>query len=115
MHSCFAVSTDQLQVLWHHITVLGKEDQPATHSYDVTGGLCENNDKFAIQRMLPHVDKGDILAIHDTGAHGHATGFNYNGMLRSAELLLKPDGGVELIRRAETLEDYFATLAAIAS
>jgi len=95
---------------YHHITVLGKEEQPATHAYDVTGALCENNDKFAIQRMLPEIIAGDIVAIHDTGAHGHSMGFNYNGMLRSAELLLRVDGGVELIRRAETLDDYFATL-----
>lgn len=95
---------------YHHITVLGKEAEPANHTYDVTGGLCENNDKFAIQRVLPKVEIGDVMAIHDTGAHGHAMGFNYNGMLRSAELLLKEDGKVEMIRRAETLDDYFATL-----
>lgn len=95
---------------YHHITVVGKEDQPATHIYDVTGGLCENNDKFAIQRRLPEIVPGDIVVIHDTGAHGHAMGFNYNGMLRSAELLLGEDGSVRLIRRAETLDDYFATL-----
>lgn len=95
---------------YHHITVLGKEKEPETHPYDVTGALCENNDKFAIQRMLPQVEVGDILVIHDTGAHGHAMGFNYNGMLRSAELLLQPDKQVIQIRRAETLDDYFATL-----
>lgn len=95
---------------YHHITVLGKQDQPHTHTYDVTGSLCENNDKFAIQRPLPEIKTGDIVAIHDTGAHGHAMGFNYNGKLRSAELLLQPDGCVRLIRRAETLDDYFATL-----
>lgn len=95
---------------YHHITVLGKENAPATHPYDVTGSLCENNDKFAIQRMLPQTVPGDIIVIHDTGAHGHAMGFNYNGMLRSAELLLKPNGSVQLIRRAETLDDYLATL-----
>lgn len=93
---------------YHHITVLGKEDAPCDHKYDVTGGLCENNDKFAINRMLPKIDIGDILYIHDTGAHGHAMGYNYNGKLRSAELLLQEDGGVKLLRRAETPQDYFA-------
>jgi diaminopimelate decarboxylase len=95
---------------YHHITVMGKEDWPLGYIYDVTGSLCENNDKFAINRKLPMIDIGDVMVIHDTGAHGHAMGFNYNGKLRSAELLLKPDGSVELIRRAETIEDYFATL-----
>ena len=95
---------------YHHITVLGKENAPCDHMYDVTGGLCENNDKFAIDRMLPKIDIGDILAIHDAGAHGFAMGYNYNGKLRSAEILLKEDGTTELIRRAETPEDYFATL-----
>ncbi|HWQ40581.1 MAG TPA: diaminopimelate decarboxylase [Desulfosporosinus sp.] len=95
---------------YHHLTVMGKEDWPCDYIYDVTGGLCENNDKFAIDRALPRMDIGDIAVIHDTGAHGHAMGFNYNGKLRSAELLLKSDGNVELIRRAETLEDLFATL-----
>ena len=95
---------------YHHITVMGKEDAPCDHMYDVVGSLCENNDKFAIDRMLPRIDRGDLLVIHDTGAHGHAMGYNYNGKLRSAELLLKEDGSVELIRRAETMEDYFATL-----
>lgn len=94
---------------YHHITVLGKETEPLGHKYDVTGGLCENNDKFAIDRMLPKIDMGDILVMHDTGAHGFAMGYNYNGKLRSAELLLCEDGSVELIRRAETPEDYFAT------
>ncbi len=94
---------------YHHITVLGKEDQPCDHKYDVTGGLCENNDKFAIDRMLPKIDKGDILVIHDTGAHGFSMGYNYNGKLRSAELLLCEDGSVKLIRRAETPADYFRT------
>ncbi|MBE5892939.1 MAG: diaminopimelate decarboxylase [Lachnospiraceae bacterium] len=94
---------------YHHITVLGKEDAPCDHMYDVTGSLCENNDKFAIDRMLPAIDKGDYLVIHDTGAHGYAMGYNYNGKLKSAELLLKEDGSVELIRRAETPKDYFAT------
>jgi diaminopimelate decarboxylase len=94
---------------YHHITVLGKESAPADHMYDVTGGLCENNDKFAIDRMLPGIDIGDILVIHDTGAHGFSMGYNYNGKLRSAELLLKEDGSVEMIRRAETPKDYFAT------
>ena len=95
---------------YHHITVPGKEDAPSDHIYDVSGSLCENNDKFAIDRKLPEIDTGDLLVIHNTGAHGHAMGFNYNGKLRSAELLLKPDGGVRQIRRAETPEDYFATL-----
>ncbi|EHQ91190.1 diaminopimelate decarboxylase [Desulfosporosinus youngiae] len=95
---------------YHHITVMGKEDWPCDQIYDVTGGLCENNDKFAIDRALPKMDIGDIVVIHDAGAHGHAMGFNYNGKLRSAELLLKTDGSVEMIRRAETLEDLFATL-----
>lgn len=95
---------------YHHITVLGKEDAPCDHKYDVTGGLCENNDKFAIDRMLPEIDDGDYLVIHDTGAHGFAMGYNYNGKLRSAEVLLREDGTTELIRRAETPEDYFATL-----
>ena len=95
---------------YHHITVLGKEDSPCDEIYDVTGSLCENNDKFAIDRRLPRIDVGDIVIIHDTGAHGHAMGFNYNGKLRSAELLIRESGDVELIRRAETLDDYFATL-----
>lgn len=94
---------------YHHITVMGKEDRPHDHKYDVTGSLCENNDKFAIDRMLPEIEKGDILVIHDTGAHGFSMGYNYNGKLRSAELLLKEDGSVQMIRRAETPEDYFAT------
>ena len=93
---------------YHHITVLGNENAPFDHKYDITGGLCENNDKFAIDRMLPEIEIGDILYIHDTGAHGHAMGYNYNGKLRSAELLLKEDGSVELLRRAETEKDYFA-------
>ena len=87
----------------------GKENEPCDHKYDVTGSLCENNDKFAIDRMLPKIDMGDILVIHDTGAHGFSMGYNYNGKLRSAELLLKEDGSVEMIRRAETPKDYFAT------
>jgi diaminopimelate decarboxylase len=95
---------------YHHITVVGKEQQPHDHVYDVTGSLCENNDKFAIDRALPRIDIGDLIVIHDAGAHGHAMGFNYNGKLRSAELLLKPNGTVKQIRRAETLDDYFATL-----
>ena len=94
---------------YHHITVLGKEDAPCDQMYDVTGSLCENNDKFAIDRMLPKIDKGDYLVIHDTGAHGFAMGYNYNGKLKSAELLLKEDGSVQLIRRAETAKDYFVT------
>ena len=95
---------------YHHITVMGKENEPCDHKYDITGSLCENNDKFAIDRMLPKIDKGDFLVIHDTGAHGYAMGYNYNGKLKSAEILLKEDGSFELIRRAETPEDYFATL-----
>lgn len=95
---------------YHHITVVGKENLPCDHVYDVTGSLCENNDKFAIDRQLPKMEPGDIVVIHDAGAHGHAMGFNYNGKLRSAELMLRPDGSVKVIRRAETLEDYFATL-----
>lgn len=94
---------------YHHITVAGKEDAPCDHVYDVTGSLCENNDKFAIDRKLPKIDIGDYLIIHDTGAHGYAMGYNYNGRMRSAELLLKEDGSVQLIRRAEKPEDYFAT------
>ena len=94
---------------YHHITVMGKENEPCDHKYDVTGSLCENNDKFAIDRMLPKIDKGDLLFIHDAGAHGFAMGYNYNGKLKSAELLLKEDGSVQMIRRAETPKDYFAT------
>ena len=94
---------------YHHITVMGKEDAPCDHKYDVTGSLCENCDKFAIDRMLPKIDMGDLLVIHDTGAHGFSMGYNYNGRLRSAEVLLKEDGGTQLIRRAETPMDYFAT------
>ncbi len=95
---------------YHHITVMGKEKWPQDHKYDVVGSLCENNDKFAIDRMLPEIQVGDLLVIHDTGAHGFSMGYNYNGKLRSAELLLKEDGTVQLIRRAETAKDYFATL-----
>lgn len=95
---------------YHHITVVGKENMPCDHLYDVVGSLCENNDKFAIDRELPKIDMGDLLVIHDTGAHGHAMGYNYNGKLRSAEVLLKEDGSTELIRRAETPDDYFATM-----
>jgi diaminopimelate decarboxylase len=95
---------------YHHITVMGKEDQPNNQVYDVTGSLCENNDKFAINRKLPVIEPGDIVVIHDTGAHGHSMGFNYNGKLRSAELLLRENGQVVQIRRAETMDDYFATL-----
>ncbi len=94
---------------YHHITVLGKEDAPCDHKYDVTGSLCENNDKFAVDRMLPKIDMGDYLYIHDTGAHGYAMGYNYNGKLKSAEVLLKEDGSFQMIRRAETPRDYFAT------
>lgn len=95
---------------YHHITVMGKEQEAPTHQYDVTGSLCENNDKFAVDRHLPRIDIGDIVVIHDTGAHGFSMGYNYNGKLRSAEVLLKSDGGTRLIRRAETPEDYFTTL-----
>ena len=94
---------------YHHITVMGKEDAPCDHMYDVTGSLCENSDKFAIDRMLPEIETGDLLVIHDTGAHGHSMGYQYNGRLRSAEVLLQEDGTARLIRRAETPEDYFAT------
>jgi diaminopimelate decarboxylase len=94
---------------YHHITVMGKENEPCDHKYDITGSLCENNDKFAIDRMLPKIDIGDLIVMHDTGAHGFSMGYNYNGKLRSAELLLKEDGSVQLIRRAETPKDYFAT------
>ena len=96
---------------YHHIDVIGKEETPKDQIYDVAGSLCENNDKFAVQRELPKVDEGDILVIHDTGAHGHAMGFQYNAKLRPKELLLRADGSVELIRREETLDDYFATLS----
>ena len=101
---------------YHHITVMGQENgpdksnAPATNTYDVTGNLCENNDKFAVDRALPHIDIDDLLVIHDTGAHGYSMGYNYNGRLRSAEVLLREDGTCELIRRAETPADYFATL-----
>lgn len=94
---------------YHHITVAGKEKKARRHKYDIVGSLCENNDKFAIDRMLPEIEKGDLLVIHDTGAHGFAMGYNYNGKLKSAELLLKEDGSVQLIRRAETPSDYFST------
>lgn len=94
---------------YHHITVMGKEDAPCDRKYDVVGSLCENNDKFAVDRMLPEIEKGDLLVIHDTGAHGFSMGYNYNGRLRSAEVLLKEDGSTQLIRRAETPNDYFAT------
>lgn len=95
---------------YHHITVVGKEDAPCDHKYDVTGSLCENNDKFAVDRMLPEIQSGDLLVIHDTGAHGFSMGYNYNGKLRSAEVLLREDGSTRLIRRAETPEDYFSTM-----
>ncbi len=95
---------------YHHITVPGKENLPLDSTYDVAGSLCENNDKFAIDRKLPNLEKGDLVVIHDTGAHGHAMGFNYNGKLKSAEILLQEDGSTKMIRRAETMDDYFATL-----
>ena len=111
LDSCMAnLMRPALYGAYHHITVIGKENAPKDHVYDVTGSLCENNDKFAIDRQLPKIDMGDRIVIHDTGAHGHSMGFNYNGKLRSAELLLREDGSVELIRRAETIDDYFATL-----
>jgi diaminopimelate decarboxylase len=95
---------------YHHISVPGKEDRPHNKIYDVTGSLCESIDRFAVDRPLPEIGIGDLVVIHDTGAHGHAMGFNYNGKLRSAELLLREDGSVLEIRRAETVDDYFATL-----
>ena len=95
---------------YHYITVVGKENKPCKFKYDIVGPLCENNDKFAIDRMLPEIEIGDLLIIHDTGAHGYSMGYSYNGRLKSAELLVKEDGQVELIRRAETPKDYFATL-----
>jgi diaminopimelate decarboxylase len=111
LDSCMAnLMRPALYGSYHHITILGKEDLPLSEMYDVTGSLCENNDKFAINRKLPALDPGDIMVIHDAGAHGHSMGFNYNGKLRSAELLLRENGEVVQIRRAETLEDYFATL-----
>lgn len=111
LDSCMAnLMRPALYGAYHHITILGKENFDCDKMYDVTGSLCENNDKFAINRKLPKIDIGDILIIHDTGAHGHSMGFNYNGKLRSAELLLRENGEIELIRRAETLDDYFATL-----
>ena len=111
LDSCMAnLMRPALYGAYHHITVVGKENAPLDHTYDITGSLCENNDKFAIDRQLPAIDIGDRIVIHDAGAHGHAMGFNYNGKLRSAELLWKENGDVELIRRAETLDDYFATL-----
>ena len=94
---------------YHHVTVLGKENAPHDHVYDITGSLCESNDRFAIDRALPEINEGDILVIHDTGAHGFSMGYNYNGKLKSAEVLLREDGSTELIRRAETNKDYFAT------
>ena len=111
LDSCMAnLMRPALYGAYHHITVLGKEGAPADHIYDITGSLCENNDKFAIDRALPKIDIGDIVIIHDTGAHGSAMGFNYNGKLWCAELLRRTDGSIELIRRAQTIDDYFATL-----
>jgi diaminopimelate decarboxylase len=111
LDSCMAnLMRPALYGAYHHISVLGKEDRPHTFLYDVTGSLCENNDKFAINRLLPELEPGDTIVIHDTGAHGHSMGFNYNGKLRSAELLLRENGDVVQIRRAETLDDYFTTL-----
>lgn len=110
MDACMsALMRPALYGAYHHIDVVGKEDAPKTMTYDVVGSLCENNDKFAIQRELPEIEEGDLLAFHDTGAHGHAMGFQYNGRLRPKELLLRQDGSVELIRREETMDDYFAT------
>jgi len=109
--SCMsALMRPALYNAYHHIDVVGKEGAPKDHVYDIAGSLCENNDKFAVQRNLPKIDEGDILVIHDTGAHGHAMGFQYNAKLRPKELLLRADGSVQLIRREETLDDYFATL-----
>jgi len=111
LDSCMAdLMRPALYGSYHHITVVGKEHLPLDQVYDVTGSLCENNDKFAIDRELPKIDIGDLLVLHDTGAHGYAMGFNYNGKLRSKELLLKPNGDVVQIRRAETIADYFATV-----
>ena len=111
LDSCMAnLMRPALYGAYHHITVLGKEHAPADHIYDITGSLCENNDKFAIDRALPKIDIGDIVIIHDTGAHGSAMGFNYNGKLHCAELLRRTDGSIELIRRAQTIDDYFVTL-----
>lgn len=111
MDSCMAnLMRPAIYGAYHHISVLGKQDKPHKALYDVTGSLCENNDKFAVNRLLPELEPGDILVMHDTGAHGHSMGFNYNGKLRSAELLLRENGDVKLIRRAETLDDLFATL-----
>jgi diaminopimelate decarboxylase len=111
MDACMAnLMRPALYGAYHHITVVGKEEAPRDHVYDVTGSLCENNDKFAIDRALPEVSEGDVLVFHDTGAHGYAMGFNYNGKLRSAELLIREDGSIQKIRRAETLDDYFATV-----
>ncbi len=111
LDSCMAnLMRPALYGSYHHITVMGKENAPKDHVYDVTGSLCENNDKFAIQRELPKIDIGDRIIIHDAGAHGHSMGFNYNGKLRSAELLLHKDGSVTQIRRAETYDDLFGTL-----
>ncbi|BAL84262.1 putative diaminopimelate decarboxylase [Selenomonas ruminantium subsp. lactilytica TAM6421] len=111
LDSCMAnLMRPALYGAYHHITVAGKENAPCDHTYDVTGSLCENNDKFAIDRQLPEINIGDIVIIHDTGAHGSAMGFNYNGKLWCAELLLREDGSIELIRRAQTIDDYFATL-----
>ena len=111
LDSCMAnLMRPALYGAYHHITVLGKEHAPADHLYDITGSLCENNDKFAIDRTLPKIDIGDIVIIHDTGAHGSAMGFYYNGKLHCAELLRRTDGSIELIRRAQTIDDYFATL-----
>ena len=110
MPACRPLMRPAVYGAYHHITVSGKRPGQDGGPVDVVGSLCENNDKFAIQRALPEIHEGDILCIHDTGAHGHAMGFTYNGKLRSKELLLRTDGGVELIRRAETVDDYFATL-----
>jgi len=111
LDSCMAdLMRPALYGSYHHMTVMGKEALPLDHVYDVTGSLCENNDKFAIDRSLPQIDIGDVIVMHDAGAHGHAMGFNYNGKLRSAELLLQPDGNTVMIRRGETLADYFSTL-----
>ncbi|MBQ8794217.1 MAG: diaminopimelate decarboxylase, partial [Clostridia bacterium] len=108
--SCCDLMRPAMYGAYHHITVMGKEDAGTVGKFDVVGSLCENNDKFAVERELPQVDIGDYLTIHDAGAHGHSMGYNYNGKLRCAELMLKPDGNVQLIRRAQSIDDYFATL-----
>ena len=111
LDSCMAnLMRPALYGAYHHITVLGKDTNPLTNKYDVTGSLCENNDKFAVDRILPEIEINDTIVIHDAGAHGYAMGFNYNGKLRSAEFLMNKEGNFQIIRRAETMEDYFSTM-----